>query len=102
MRDVILQAMIRRIEEKRAEARLGGGKKRIDTQHTKGKLTARERIDLLLDQGSFREYDTFVEHQCVDFGMDKQKVWKLGSQTPAKWILTKFSLRSIRSQEMVL
>ncbi|KNC96485.1 propionyl-CoA carboxylase beta chain, mitochondrial [Spizellomyces punctatus DAOM BR117] len=67
-------AMIRKMEEKRAEARLGGGQKRIDTQHAKGKLTARERIDLLLDNGSFREYDTFVEHQCVDFGMEKQKI----------------------------
>ncbi|KAJ3277294.1 hypothetical protein HK104_003457 [Borealophlyctis nickersoniae] len=67
-------AITQRIESKRAEAKLGGGQKRIDTQHGKGKLTARERIDLLLDNGSFNEYDTFVEHQCVDFGMDKQKI----------------------------
>ncbi|GBB85019.1 hypothetical protein RclHR1_01160013 [Rhizophagus clarus] len=58
----------------RAKAQLGGGLKRIETQHQKGKLTARERIELLLDPGSFNEYDTFVEHQCTDFGMDKNKV----------------------------
>ncbi|KAI8818956.1 carboxyl transferase [Fimicolochytrium jonesii] len=66
--------MLERIEKKREEARLGGGQKRIDTQHAKGKLTARERIDLLLDSNSFREYDMFVEHQCADFGMEKQKI----------------------------
>ncbi|KAJ3380133.1 hypothetical protein HDU92_006161 [Lobulomyces angularis] len=62
------------IQSKRDEAKLGGGQKRIDTQHAKGKLTARERIDLLLDPGSFNEYDTFVEHQCTDFGMEKEKI----------------------------
>lgn len=51
---------------------LGGGQKRIDSQHSKGKLTARERIDLLADPGSFREYDQFVTHRCNDFGMDKE------------------------------
>ncbi|KAJ3113277.1 hypothetical protein HDU96_003581 [Phlyctochytrium bullatum] len=66
--------LISRISEKRAEAFLGGGLKRIDSQHAKGKLTARERINLLLDDGSFREYDAFVEHQCHDFDMDKQKI----------------------------
>ncbi|KAJ3220122.1 hypothetical protein HDU67_006878 [Dinochytrium kinnereticum] len=66
--------LISRISDKRAEAFLGGGQKRIDAQHAKGKLTARERIHLLLDEGSFREYDAFVEHQCHDFGMDKQKI----------------------------
>ncbi|KAJ3191469.1 hypothetical protein HK101_007686 [Irineochytrium annulatum] len=68
------QGLISRIESKRAEALLGGGQKRIDAQHAKGKLTARERIDLLLDAGSFREYDAFVEHQCTDFGMEQQKI----------------------------
>ena len=53
---------------------LGGGEKRIQNQHAKGKLTARERINLLLDEGSFREFDTFVEHDCHDFGMDSMKV----------------------------
>ncbi|PKC67015.1 carboxyl transferase [Rhizophagus irregularis] len=63
-----------RIEIMRAQAHLGGGLKRIETQHQKGKLTARERAELLLDPGSFNEYDTFVEHQCTDFGMDKNKI----------------------------
>ncbi|KAJ3247351.1 hypothetical protein HDU78_004603 [Chytriomyces hyalinus] len=67
-------SLISKIEAKRSEALLGGGQKRIDTQHSKGKLTARERIELLLDNSSFREYDAFVEHQCTDFGMDKQKI----------------------------
>jgi len=61
------------LEEKRAHARQGGGEKRVAAQHKKGKLTARERIDLLLDEGSFEEYDMFVEHRCNDFGMADQK-----------------------------
>ncbi|EKD38425.1 MAG: hypothetical protein ACD_75C00738G0002 [uncultured bacterium] len=56
----------------RAEARLGGGQQRIDKQHEKGSMTARERIDLLLDKGSFEEFDMFKTHRCRDFGMDKQ------------------------------
>lgn len=59
--------------EKRAEAKLGGGADRIEKQHEKGKLTARERIDLLLDDGSFEEFDMFVSHRCKDFGLEKQK-----------------------------
>jgi len=58
--------------EKRQKASLGGGQKRIDAQHAKGKLTARERIDLLLDDGSFEEFDMFVTHRCTDFGMQDQ------------------------------
>lgn len=61
------------LKVKREEALLGGGKKRIDQQHKKGKLTARERIDLLLDDDSFVEYDAFMEHKCTDFGMSKEK-----------------------------
>ncbi|KAH9256736.1 hypothetical protein BASA81_005030 [Batrachochytrium salamandrivorans] len=68
------EAVLYRIEEKRAESKLGGGLKRIETQHNKGKLTARERIDLLLDSDSFNEYDAFVEHQCHDFGMSETKI----------------------------
>ena len=56
----------------RAEARLGGGQKRIDKQHEKGVMTARERIDLLLDKGSFEEFDMFKTHRCRDFGMETQ------------------------------
>jgi propionyl-CoA carboxylase beta chain len=66
--------IIRQLDEMRAAARLGGGDKRIDSQHEKGKLTARERIELLLDPGSFEEWDMFVEHRCNDFGMGDQKV----------------------------
>ncbi|KAJ1360201.1 hypothetical protein KIN20_019122 [Parelaphostrongylus tenuis] len=61
------------IEKTREKALLGGGKQRIDTQHARGKLTARERIEVLLDRGTFREYDMFAEHTCVEFGMEKQK-----------------------------
>ncbi|CAG8455215.1 25049_t:CDS:10 [Dentiscutata erythropus] len=68
------EEIMARIESMRAKAHLGGGINRIITQHKKGKLTARERLDLLLDPGSFHEYDTFVEHQCTDFGMEKNKI----------------------------
>src|SRR5947208_8290998 len=65
--------IIQQLEAKRARARLGGGQKRIDAQHAKGKLTARERIDLLLDAGTFEEWDMFVEHRSHDFGMEKNR-----------------------------
>ncbi len=66
--------IIRQLEGKRAAARMGGGQRRIDAQHAKGKLTARERIDLLLDPGSFEEWDMFMEHRCVEFGMAENKI----------------------------
>ncbi|MBV6418147.1 MAG: Propionyl-CoA carboxylase beta chain [Steroidobacteraceae bacterium] len=66
--------IIQQLEEKRARARLGGGEKRIAAQHAKGKLTARERIELLLDEGTFEEWDMFVEHRCADFGMADNRV----------------------------
>ncbi|MEP3857459.1 MAG: acyl-CoA carboxylase subunit beta [Porticoccus sp.] len=62
------------LEAMREKARMGGGQKRIDAQHSKGKLTARERIDLLLDPGSFEEWDMFVEHRCTDFGMEQEHI----------------------------
>ena len=62
---------IAKLVERLAKARLGGGEKRIAAQHEKGKLTARERLALLLDEGSFEEYDMFVHHRCTNFGMDK-------------------------------
>lgn len=68
-----MQDVIEALEAKQDEARLGGGKKRIERQHAKGKLTARERVSILLDEGSFEEYDMFVEHQCSDFGMADQR-----------------------------
>ncbi|HRZ32979.1 MAG TPA: carboxyl transferase domain-containing protein, partial [Flavobacterium sp.] len=64
---------IKLLLDKRIEAKLGGGQKRIDTQHAKGKLTARERIELLLDEGSFEEFDMFVTHRCTNFGLENQK-----------------------------
>ncbi|GAB4409665.1 MAG: acyl-CoA carboxylase subunit beta [Bacteroidia bacterium] len=66
-------AKIQALLAKREEARLGGGQKRIDAQHAKGKFTARERIELLLDEGSFEEYDMFVTHHATQFGLDKEK-----------------------------
>lgn len=62
------------LEQRRAGARLGGGERRIEAQHKRGKLTARERIELLLDTGSFEEFDSFVQHRCTDFGMEKTKI----------------------------
>ncbi|MBV9841510.1 MAG: acyl-CoA carboxylase subunit beta [Sphingomonadaceae bacterium] len=62
------------LEKRREAAKLGGGQRRIDAQHAKGRLTARERLDVLLDEGSFEELDMFVEHNCVDFGMDKENI----------------------------
>src|SRR6266853_1678681 len=62
------------LEQRRAGAKLGGGDKRIEAQHARGKLTARERIELLLDKGSFEEFDMFVEHRSIEFGMEKSKV----------------------------
>ena len=69
-----MQDILEQLEQKRAAARLGGGQKRIDAQHAKGKLTARERIEVLLDEGTFEEWDMFVEHRCTDFGMEANKI----------------------------
>jgi propionyl-CoA carboxylase beta chain len=68
-----MSANIAELENRRSQALLGGGQKRIDAQHSKGRLTARERLDILLDEGSFEELDMYVEHNCVDFGMEDQK-----------------------------
>lgn len=69
-----MQTVLDELERRRAQARLGGGEERIDAQHAKGKLTARERIEVLLDEGSFEEFDMYVTHRCTDFGMDNQKI----------------------------
>ena len=68
-----MNGILTELDSRRAQARLGGGQKRVDAQHARGKLTARERIDLLLDEDSFEEFDMFVTHRCTDFGMEKQK-----------------------------
>jgi len=69
------------LELRRQTARLGGGQKRIDSQHAKGKLTARERIELFLDEGSFEEFDMFVAHRCTDFGMEQDRPYGDGVVT---------------------
>ncbi len=69
-----MQEILEDLERRRAEARAGGGKKRVDAQHARGKLTARERIELLMDANSFEEFDMFVEHRSSDFGMEKTKI----------------------------
>ena len=65
--------VLQELANRRELARLGGGERRIAAQHKKGKLTARERIELLLDAGSFEEFDMFVAHRCTDFGMEKER-----------------------------
>ena len=74
---------IRKLRQLKAKARLGGGEERIERQHQKGRLTARERIELLLDKGSFREVDTFVTHRTTDFDLDKRKY--LGDSVVTGW-----------------
>ena len=69
-----MKDILERLDQRRHNAWLGGGQKRIDAQHARGKLTARERIALLLDRDSFEEFDTFVQHRCDDFGMADNKV----------------------------
>ena len=69
-----MKDILDKLEERRAQARLGGGEKRVEAQHKRGKLTARERIELLLDHGSFEEFDMFVQHRSTDFGMEKVKI----------------------------
>jgi propionyl-CoA carboxylase beta chain len=69
-----MQDILRQLEKKRAAARGGGGERRVQAQHAKGKLTARERLELLFDPGSFEEWDMFVEHRSNDFGMAENKI----------------------------
>ena len=76
-----MQEIIHELEERRKRARLGGGQKRIDAQHDRGKLTARERIDVFLDEESFEEWDMFVEHRCTDFNMQE-------TSTPGDGVVT--------------
>ena len=69
-----MQSILEQLESRREAARQGGGERRVAAQHAKGKLTARERISLLLDEGSFEEFDMFVEHRATEFGMAEQRV----------------------------
>jgi len=73
--------ILQELEDRRAEARMGGGAARVDAQHSKGKLTARERVELLLDEDSFEEFDMFVAHRCTDFGMEKERPYSDGVVT---------------------
>jgi len=68
-----MKDILQELETRRGNARQGGGQRRVEAQHAKGKLTARERIDLLLDEGSFEEFDMFVAHRCIDFGMQEDR-----------------------------
>ncbi|MCZ4352337.1 acyl-CoA carboxylase subunit beta [Roseovarius aestuarii] len=76
MKDILQQ-----LEDRRDLARMGGGERRVAAQHAKGKLTARERVELLLDEGSFEEFDMFVGHRCVDFGMEQDRPYGDGVVT---------------------
>ena len=85
-----MHEIVEQLEQKRKAAALGGGQRRIDVQHSRGKLTARERIELLLDEDSFEEWDTFVEHRCTDFGMADKKVpdWKARTKVDTIFLVT--------------
>jgi propionyl-CoA carboxylase beta chain len=74
LRRTVMKDVLKELERRREAARAGGGKARIDAQHARGKLTARERIDVFLDEGSFEEFDMYVEHRSTDFGMEKSKI----------------------------
>jgi len=69
-----MREILKKLDSKRRRAVEGGGQSRQDSQHKKGKLTSRERIEILLDEGTFEEWDMFVEHRCAEFEMEKQKV----------------------------
>ena len=69
-----MKDILDKLEQRRAKARAGGGEARIEAQHKRGKLTARELVELLLDKDSFEEFDMFVEHRSNDFGMEKTKI----------------------------
>lgn len=91
---------ITELNERKAKGRLGGGQERIEAQHKRGKLTARERIDLLLDKGSFREVDAFVEHRTSDFGLDKRKF--MGDSVVTGWGTIEGRLAYVFSQDFTV
>ncbi|MDX1377925.1 MAG: carboxyl transferase domain-containing protein, partial [Anaerolineales bacterium] len=94
------QPKIQILNEKRSESRLGGGPERIEAQHKKGRLTARERIDLLMDKGSFREVDPFVKHRTNDFGLDEQKF--MGDSVVTGWGTIEGRLVYVFSQDFTV
>jgi acetyl-CoA carboxylase carboxyltransferase component len=91
---------IEQLRQLREQAKLGGGQRRIDAQHAKGKLTARERLDLLLDPGSFRELDTFVTHRTVGFGVEEKKF--LGDSVVTGWGTVNSRLVYVFSQDFTV
>jgi len=91
---------VQNLRDMRGKSRLGGGQARIEAQHKKGRLTARERIDLLLDKGSFREVDAFVEHRTHDFNLDQQKY--LGDSVVTGWGTVEGRLVYIFSQDFTV
>lgn len=92
-----MSANIAELEKRRAGAKMGGGQRRIDAQHAKGKLTARERLEVLLDEDSFEEMDLYVEHDCIDFGMEEQKIPGDGVVTGSGTINGRLSTSSART-----
>ncbi len=88
------------LNQLRAQAQLGGGQGRIDKQHEKGCLTARERIDLLLDKGSFEEFDTFKTHRCTDFGMETKVFPGDGVVTGHGTVGGRFSLQDLFRKDL--
>src|SRR5919204_1917755 len=80
-RAMTMRERLELLERRRAEAELGGGAQRLAAQHAKGKLSARERLDVLLDDGSFVEFDRFVTHRSTDFGLERQQVFGDGVVT---------------------
>ncbi|MFC2028484.1 acyl-CoA carboxylase subunit beta [Chloroflexota bacterium] len=95
-----MKSKTEKLNELRAQSRLGGGEERINAQHGKGRLTARERIDLLLDKGSFRETDAFVQHRTNDFDLDKQKY--LGDSVVTGWGTIEGRLTYVFSQDFTV
>jgi acetyl-CoA carboxylase carboxyltransferase component len=94
------QPKIQILNEKRAQSRLGGGAERIEAQHKKGRLTARERIDLLMDKGSFREVDPFVKHRTHDFGLNEQRF--MGDSVVTGWGTVEGRLVYVFSQDFTV
>jgi acetyl-CoA carboxylase carboxyltransferase component len=94
------QTNIQKLHDLKAKSQLGGGEERINTQHSKGRLTARERIDLLLDRGSFREVDSFVQHRTHDFDLDKQKY--IGDSVVTGWGTIEGRLVYVFSQDFTV
>ncbi len=95
-----MSVKIHELRKRKTEGRQGGGAERIKAQHARGRLTARQRIDLVLDKGSFREVDAFVTHRTTDFGLDKQKY--LGDSVVTGWGTIEGRLVYIFSQDFTV